>query len=190
VNYVRDIYPTADADASTKRLMQDANGGTNKLWGGELFGRYNLPNNWASFWGSYSYVDSRLSIGALDYETLQHIEKKSGLPNLSHHNFRFGGTASILRERLFATLSLTLRSTPENVAEIAKATYNKTTLQDATHWPYELGLNVLYKTKYGFDVFTTVHNLTNHKYANVYVDGGSLYPAETISVMAGLRYTR
>ena len=111
-----------------------------------------------------------------------------GLSYVSHHNIRFGETASILPDRLFATLWLSLRSTPLNVAYFAPDGTPSTTLRDAAKWPYELGLHVLCRLKHGFDAYATVRNLTNHKYANVYE--GSLYPAETLSAIAGLRYIR
>jgi outer membrane receptor protein involved in Fe transport len=180
VNMVGQIYTSPDPGAPAGVLYQNANGGTNNVWGGEVFGRYSLPKNGASLWGSYSYVDARMTL------VVAGAEKTVGLTDVSHHNMRVGGTVEVLPGRLFTTLWLSLRSTPQNVLALAQQSNPPTTLQDAAKWPYELGLHVLYKLRYGVDAYATVKNITNHKYANV--GDGMLYPAETFAGIAGLRY--
>jgi outer membrane receptor protein involved in Fe transport len=180
VNTVGSIYTSPDPGAAAGVLYQNANGGTNEVWGGEAFGRYGLPKNRASLWGSYSYVDARMTL------VVAGAEKTSGLTDVSHHNVRAGGTVGVLPDRLFVTLWLSLRSTPTNVLGLTPQSSPATTLQDAAKWPYELGLHVLYRLKDGVDAYVTARNVTNHKYANV--GDSMLYPAETFSGIAGLRY--
>jgi outer membrane receptor protein involved in Fe transport len=182
VNLVGPIYPSPDPGAPAGTLYRNANGGTNDVWGGEIFGRYNLSKNRASVWGSYSYVDAKMTM------VVAGQDKTTGLTDASHHNWRLGGTVGVLPDRLFTTMWFTLRSTPQNVLGMTPKSAPPTTLQDAAKWPYELGLHILVRLKYGFDATLSVKNISNHKYANV--GDSMLYPAETVSGMVGLRYTR
>jgi len=63
-----------------------------------------------------------------------------------------------------------------------------TTPGDKIEWPWVLGLNIAYQIRPGLDSFLTINNLTNRKCAMLY--DGVAYPAETISGILGLRFTR
>jgi outer membrane cobalamin receptor len=173
------IYLTADPGARAASLSHNINSGENRVLGGEIFGRYNLANNRASLWGSYSYVDLKNTNNGVE----------TGLPGISHHNIRLGATGNIVHDKLLATLLFSLRSTPENVDFVSGFVASpNTTLRGAIEWPYVLGLHVVYRIGSGLETFGTFNNITNHKYANVYDSTG--YPAETFSGIVGLRYTR
>jgi outer membrane receptor protein involved in Fe transport len=178
------VYPTADPDATSVELYHDANGGKNRAYGCDIFGRYSLASNRASMWGSYSYVDSEMTnlVGGVD--------QKTSLPGLAHHNFRLGGTVNILQDKLLATLALWLHSNPENVSIFTSTSpYTvKTTMKGESEWPYEVSLSVIYRLKRGFEAFATLNNLTNHHYATAY--DSSVFPGELFRGLVGLRYGR
>jgi outer membrane cobalamin receptor len=176
------VYPSPDPSASPMLAVHDANGGTNHAYGADVFGRYSLSNNRASVWGSYSYVDSEMT------NVIGGASVKSGLPGLAHHNFRLGGTVNILRDKLFATLGLWLRSDPQNLSDIRFGTTATTTLTGAAEWPYEISLNVIYRLSPSLETFATLHNLTDHHYATVY--DTSRIPGETFRGILGLRFHR
>jgi outer membrane receptor protein involved in Fe transport len=162
-------------------LYHDANGGKNRVYGCDVFGRYSLPSNRASLWGSYSYVDTEMS------NVIGGINIKSGLPGLAHHNFRLGGTLNIIQDKFYTTISLWMHSNPQNVLAFAPP-YSTTTLQSASEWPYELSLHMIYRLSRGFEAFATLKNLTNHHYATIY--DSSAFPGEIFRGIVGLRFTK
>jgi outer membrane cobalamin receptor len=159
------VGPTA---SEPRLLTQSANGGTSAALGFDLFSRLNLSQ--LSLWGSYSFVDFERTVEGT----------KTGLPQISAHNVRFGLTWNII-DGLSVTPSLVYRSTPENLG----ATYTFPGVGLSLSNPYELNLAVLYSPIDLLDVFVTGRNLTNHKYALRGVSGPA--PQEPISVMSGLR---
>jgi outer membrane receptor protein involved in Fe transport len=176
------VYPSPDPNAYPVGLYHDANAGKNHTYGCDVYGRYSLAHKRATVWGAYSYVDSEMK------NVLEGIEEKTGLHGLAHHNIRLGTTVNILKDKLFANLSLWLRSNPQNVLGYEASPYfpTQTTLEGASHWPYEASLNVIYRVYTGLEAFATVHNLTNHKYASIY--DSAPYPGETLRGILGLRF--
>lgn len=174
------VYLGPTLDAPTMRLFHNANGGTNRAYGTDVFGRYSLPGNRVSVWGSYSYVESEMT------NVIGGVNVKRSLPGLAHHNFRLGGTVNILQYKLFATLALWMHSNPQNLVKEIFGDPIPTTLTEESEWPYEVSLNVVYRLKRGFETFATFHNLTDHHYASVY--DGLLFPGETFRGILGLRF--
>jgi outer membrane receptor protein involved in Fe transport len=175
------IYRSPDPAAPSVVLLHDSNGGNNRTYGGDIFGRYSLAGNRVAAWGSYSYVDSEMK------NILNGVEVKTGLPGLAHHNFRLGATINIIPSKFFATLGLWLHSTPQNVNNFSPSPYVVTsTLKGSAEWPYEASLNLIYRLKAGAEAFATLKNFTNRHNASVY--SGNAYPGETFHGIIGLRF--
>jgi hypothetical protein len=175
------VYPSLEPGTTPVGLYHDANAGKNHTYGCDVYGRYSLARNRATLWGSYSYVDSESK------NVANNIEVKMGLPGIAHHNIRLGATVNILKDKLFANLGFWLRSNPQNVTGYAPTFFGtQTTLENASKWPYEASLNLIYRVYAGLEAFATVHNLTNHKYASIY--DSTPYPGETIRGILGLRF--
>lgn len=176
------IYRSPDPNAPAVLLLHDANGGTNRTYGTDLFGRYSFAHDRTTVWGSYSYQDSQME------NTLNGVEVKTGLPGLSHHNFRLGATVSIIPSKLFASLGLSLHSTPQNVINFKPSQYAVvSSLEEEAKWPYELSLNLIYRLKGGFETFATLNNITNRHNASTLASTRTAYPGETFSGIVGLR---
>jgi len=175
------VYTSPDPGAMSMAVYHDANSGEIRTYGCDVFGRYSLLRNRATAWGSYSYVESKaknISNGE---------EVTTGLHGLSHHNFRFGATLNIIRDKLFANLSFWLRSNPQNVIYgVSFFGGTQTTLEGASKWPYEANLNLIYRIAAGFEAFATLNNFTNHHFASNY--DLTPYPGETFRGIAGLRF--
>jgi hypothetical protein len=91
---------------------------------------------------------------------------------------RAGFTLSLLG-KIMITPSLVLRSTPANLT----ATYDVPGVKMKT--PYEVNFNALYSPIKYVDVFVTMRNITNNKYALRGVSGPALQ--EPIWGIAGVR---
>ena len=99
-------------------------------------------------------------------------------------------------EDLLALAVWNISTPPQNVdfsAGFVPSTYTfpttvTSTLGHEIRWPYTLGLNLECRVRSDLESFLTFSNITNHHYANVYDSTG--YPAETVSVLLGLRYKR
>jgi outer membrane receptor protein involved in Fe transport len=155
-------------DGTGERLVRHSiNLGNSQAYGADVFGRYNTGP--ISSWASYSYVDFKRTLGA----------EKSGLQQISHHNVRAGLTLSLLSSKILITPSLVLRSTPANLT----ATYDVPGVKMKT--PYEVNFNALYAPIKYVDVFVTMRNITNNKYALRGVSGPALQ--EPIWGIAGVR---
>jgi outer membrane cobalamin receptor len=149
-----------------RKLTHTVNFGTSNAIGTDLSMRYNT--NRLSFWGSYSFVDFKQTLGAVE----------TGLPQISKHNVRAGLTVNVL-PNLSITPSFVMRTTPENLS----TTY--TDVPVSLKNPYEANLNAVYTPVAAVDAFLTVRNITNHKYALRGVAGPALQ--EPIWGMAGFR---
>jgi outer membrane receptor protein involved in Fe transport len=174
------VYLSPDPAALPLSLQHDANGGNNVAYGGDFFGRVSMARNRATLWGSYGYVDSQMK------NTKDGVEVKVGLPGLAHHNLRLGATFAILRDQLFANLSLWLRSSPQSLDQLGNMMVTPTTIAGTADRPYEVSLNLIYRIKAGFEAFTTLKNITNHRYATVYE--ATYSPGELFRGIAGLRF--
>ncbi len=149
-----------------RMLTRSTNIGSSNARGFDMHGRYDVGP--LSAWASYSFVDFTRDISGV----------KAGLAQISAHNVRAGLTWSVLPE-LSVTPSLVLRSTPQNLT----ASYQGLGISLET--PYQVNLHALFAPSKRFDVFATVRNLTNHKYALRGVAGPALQ--EPFSVIAGIR---
>jgi outer membrane cobalamin receptor len=150
-----------------RRLAQSVNLGTSKGMGSDLFFRFSTSR--VSGWGSYSYVDFTRTLGPVI----------SGLPQISRHNVRVGGTLAILKN-LSVTPSLVLRSSPENLPD---------SYRDAgvsLQMPYEINLSALYTPVDALDLLVTVRNASFRRYALRGVAGPALQ--EPRWVLGGLRF--
>jgi outer membrane receptor protein involved in Fe transport len=150
-----------------RKLTHSINLGTSNALGFDLSSRYNVSR--FSFWGSYSFVDFKRTLGVVE----------TGLPQISRHNVRAGFTLSVL-QNLSVTPSLVFRSTPENLGD----TYKDVPV--SINNPYEVNLNAVYTPVAYLDAFITMRNLTNHHYALRGVAGPALQ--EPVSGFAGLRF--
>jgi hypothetical protein len=104
---------------------------------------------------------------------------ESGLQQISRHNVRAGLTWTII-PGLSVTPSLVFRSTPENLGD------SYLDMGVSLNNPYEVNLHAVYTPIRFLDVFATVRNLTNNKYALRGVAGPALQ--EPFAAMAGLRF--
>jgi outer membrane cobalamin receptor len=182
-NYQSDLLITSQSEApetvfapmvfvnpdgtGVRRLAHSVNLGTSKGMGVDLFFRFGTDR--VSGWGSYSYVDFTRTLGLA----------VSGLPQISRHNVRVGGTLVLLRS-LSITPSLVLRSTPENLTDF----YRDAGVSLET--PYEINVNAVYTPVDSFDVFLTVRNATFHRYALRGISGPAVQ--EPRWLMGGLRF--
>jgi outer membrane cobalamin receptor len=159
------VYKNPDG-TNPRVLRQSINLGTSTAYGADLSGRF----KWGplSSWASYSYVEFRRTLGALE----------SGLAQLSHHNVRAGLTLSLF-SRVSITPSLVLRSTPANLPDSFKLPGTSMKL------PHEVNLHVDCAATTFADAFLTIRNLTDHHYAVRGVSGPALQ--EPIWGIAGLR---
>jgi outer membrane receptor protein involved in Fe transport len=149
-----------------RRLAQSVNLGTSKGMGSDLFFRFSTAR--ISGWGSYSYVDFKRTLGPM----------VSGLPQISRHNVRVGGTLAIL-ENLSLTPSLVLRSSPENLPD---------SYRDAgvsLQMPYEINVSALFTPVEALDLLVTVRNASFRRYALRGIAGPALQ--EPRWALAGLR---
>jgi outer membrane receptor for ferrienterochelin and colicin len=160
------VFANADGTGA-RRLAHSVNLGSSTGLGFDLFFRFS--STYLSGWGSYSYVDFRSTLGGV----------VSGLPQISRHNIRAGFTVSPLR-RLSFTPSLVLRSTPENLGD----SYQNAGVSLQT--PYELNLNATYSPIERLDVFVTVRNASDDRYALRGLSGPAVQ--EPRSVFGGLRF--
>lgn len=163
------IEPSVTVPDGSRRtlVLSSANGGSSENYGFDLYGQARFGD--VSPWASYSYVGFQEHQDGTDH----------GLMGISRHNGRVGLTWAVT-SRLFVTPSAVVRSMPKDVDSGA--------LADELESPYEVDLHVLYKASRRLDTFATVKNLTNHKYALGGVTGQA-QPQETISAVAGVRYT-
>lgn len=175
------FVPNGDGTFGTRKLTESTNSGRSDAYGSDLYGRYRVGK--VSGWGSYSFVTVKTNIGGVD----------TGLAGIPAHQFRLGVTYAVLNN-LFATTSLKLSSTPQNLIFPTAAAgaspefvANAPNLQSAAKVPYTLNLHVLYTNVVrGADLFLDVQNLTNHLYAQ----RGLLeipVPKEMFSAMVGAR---
>jgi hypothetical protein len=160
------VYANADG-TGPRRLGQSVNLGSSTGLGFDLFFRFSTAR--VSGWGSYSYVDFTRTQGDL----------VSGLPQISRHNVRAGGTLAIFKN-FSITPSLVLRSTPENLPDSYRAA--GVSLQT----PWEINVSALYSPVEALDVFLTVRNASFRRYALRGIAGPALQ--EPRSGLAGLRF--
>jgi outer membrane cobalamin receptor len=160
------VFTNSDG-TGMRRLAHSVNLGSSKGMGFDLFFRFSSSR--VSAWGSYSFVDFTRTLGA----------DVSGLPQISRHNVRFGGTVAILRN-LTLTPSLVFRSSPENLTD---------TYRDAgvsLDNPYEINVSAVFTPVSWLDAFVNVRNATVRRYALRGISGPALQ--EPLSVLGGLRF--
>lgn len=153
-----------DAQGTQPRLLKPGvNEGRSTARGLDLSGRYSLAKG--SIWGSWSYVEVK-------GETRGITTPASGL---SPHQLRLGITA-LPMQRLTATLSLVLRSTPEGSDGAAGV---------RTSMPYEVNGSLQFRAGRWLTLFGQVKNITNNHYGLAGVR--SLLLQEPFSITGGLR---
>jgi outer membrane receptor protein involved in Fe transport len=165
VNIVQDPVYLDPAGTVTRVLTQSANSGDNRVFGFDLYGRYEADK--LSLWTSYSYVDVRNVVNGVE----------TGLPQISRHNFRFGFTWDIL-VNLKLTPSVIYRSTPENIADpqgLARELVD----------PTVFNVYLLYSPWEHLDVFADFRNVGDRRYA--LRGAGGPTPKETFQAMGGAR---
>ena len=150
----------------SRDLTRAINSGTSWNMGVDLYGKARIRDNF-NVWGAYSLVEfEEKSMG-----------KTHGLPGISHQIYKLGCTWAITPD-LFVTPSLVGRSHPENL-EI-------NSLGNKVENPWQMNLHVLYAPANDWEIYTSIQNITNHKYAL----GGPLsiaIPQETINGVIGVR---
>lgn len=142
------VAPTVYVDAAGRQprvLTRTANGGRRTARGADLSARMQRP--WGEAWGSYSFVDVSSS---------SHTAANS-LGGLSAHNVRAGITWRAL-STVTLTPSLTLRSTPNGIADAAG-------LADALELPYEVNAHLRWQPRARWELFVNARNLTDRRYA-------------------------
>lgn len=155
------------AGTSRVTLTHSANAGSSRAIGFDLAGRFNV---WKlSGWASYSYVDFVATIDGQELPTV----------SISRHNFRVGATVSILRN-LFATVSASVRSIPENLP-------TPDHLAGLIDIPWELNAHFVYSPIPCIDLFADLRNFTNHPY---YLASllGTPYPIQAFQGSGGFRF--
>jgi outer membrane receptor protein involved in Fe transport len=160
------VYVNPDGTGA-RRLAHSVNLGSSNGLGADLF--FRVSSTHVSGWGSYSYVDFRRTLGAV----------VSGLPQISRHNVRLGGTVDILG-KVSITPSLVLRSRPENLPDAYRDAGVSLEL------PYEINVSVVFTPVTWLDVFVNVRNATSRRYALRGISGPALQ--EPHWIFAGLRF--
>jgi len=166
----QNIMGTVFLDAACTQpitLIQSANGGTSTSYGTDIYARAKFGA--VSPWVSYSYTSFEMINNGV----------MSGLQGISKHNGRAGVTWAIT-PKLFATPSLVIRSTPENVSP--------GTLGGELGTPYEVNFHVLWMASEHIEVFANLRNITDNHYA-LYGIYGLAVPQETFSGVLGVRVT-
>lgn len=152
-------------DGTTRKLVHTANGGESRSVGADLYGKFHFGS--VSPWGSYSVVD---------YE--EEIEDETmNLRGVSAHNVRLGATWAVT-PKFFVTPSFVIRSRPQGV--------DAGELDEELDTPWEMNLHANYKLSRRVEIFTTVRNVTDHKYALGGFTGDAV-PQETFRGIVGLR---
>lgn len=166
----QNIMGTVFLDAACTQpitLIQSANGGTSTSYGADIYARAKFGV--VSPWVSYSYTSFEMINNGV----------MSGLQGISKQNGRAGVTWAIT-PKLFATPSLVIRSTPENVSP--------GTLGGELGTPYEVNFHVLWVATEHVEVFANLRNITDNHYA-LYGIYGMAVPQETFSGVLGVRVT-
>jgi outer membrane receptor for ferrienterochelin and colicin len=161
--FVRD----ANGNFVPRQLVQTVNGGGSSNVGADFYGQTSFGR--ASVWFSYSYVDFKETTNGMT----------SGLPGISAHNVRLGGTYAAT-PKLYFTPSLVWRSTPRNVMGGA--------LSSELSSPYEVNLHAGYTAGKNTEIFADIRNLTGHKYALGGI-AGSAVPQEPFRAQLGVRHS-
>lgn len=154
------------AGTQTRQLGQTVNSGSSENIGFDLFAKAKIQDKF-NVWASYSYVDFEETTAGL----------VSGMPGISHHNYRAGATWAVTPE-LFVTPSLSARSTPVNI--------QSSMLDSALEDPWQANLHVLYTPRDNLEFYFSLLNVTDHNYALGGVLGQAV-PQETLSGVAGIR---
>jgi outer membrane receptor protein involved in Fe transport len=178
VVYLPDMTGNAPDMTQTRKVRHSINLGTSNSWGADVSARYNYGP--LSSWTSYSWMNFRRKLGLAE----------SGLQQISHHNVRGGVTWSIL-SNLSVTPSFMWRSKP--VIPPSLTTPSATNPFPAYYvpgidfeHPWEVNFNAIYTPVKALDVFVTLRNVTNHKYAVRGISGPA--PQEPFSGYAGARF--